>query len=101
MKRPSQADRLLKLLSDGQEHSTDEIQRLVYGADHLGTARIASRVDDLRARGYDIPKAYKKDRHSTIYWYQMKLEGKAAPQKKFIPQFVIVNGVRRVRMVEA
>lgn len=99
MKRISQSERLRRLLSDGKPHSTPEIQQVVYGANHLGTARIASRVTDLRDQGFSIT-SWKDRENPTIWFYQMSLTGKAAPKKKFVPQFVIVDGVRRVRMVE-
>lgn len=100
MKKLSQTDRLHKLLSDGKEHRTDEIQQVVYGANHLGTARIASRIDDLRAKGYDIPKARRDENHPTLFWYRMNLTGPAAPKRKLVPMIVERDGIRFVRMVE-
>jgi len=70
----SQTQKLLELLKDGKRHSTREIQIYVYGADHLGSARIAARADDLRKRGYNIPEAERDQVNSTIYWYQMIIE---------------------------
>lgn len=96
-KRKSQADRLLELLSDGKPHNTDEIQTVVYGANHLGTARIASRVNDLRNRGYEIPEAVQDKVRPTLYWYQLGNPPK--PRVKLVPQYVTVNGVEMVRMV--
>lgn len=46
----TQAERLLQLLSDGRQHRTDEIMRVVYGSEHLGIARISARVWDLNDR---------------------------------------------------
>ncbi len=84
MKRPSQADRLLKLLSDGKEHRTDEIQQVVYGANHLGTARIASRADDLRKRGYDIPLARADRDIPSLSWYHINLTEAQKPKPKLV-----------------
>ena len=50
----SQKAKLLKLLQDGEFHATPEIQEVVYGASHLGCARIAARADDLRRDGHII-----------------------------------------------
>jgi hypothetical protein len=50
----SQKARLLRLLSDGEWHSTPGIQEVVYGGSHLGCSRIAARADDLRHDGYII-----------------------------------------------
>lgn len=50
----SQKDRLLTLLADYNWHSTPSIQIAVYGANHLGIARVAARVNDLKNDGHDI-----------------------------------------------
>lgn len=66
--KTTQKERLLALLSDGEWHTTPEIQTKVYGADHLGVARIASRVTNLRNDGYKIEgKYYKK----SIWMYRL------------------------------
>lgn len=64
----TQKDRLLNLLSDGNYHDTPEIQAVVYGANHLGVARIASRINDLRNDGYLIETKHKD---GTIYCYRL------------------------------
>lgn len=97
--KTSQAERLRILLADGEEHRTDEIQQVVYGANHLGTARIASRIDDLRAKGYDIPNARRDANHPTLFWYRMNLTGKAAPKPKPRVEYVNIDGVMHARMV--
>jgi len=38
--RLSQVDRLYNLLSDGLEHRTDEILKVVYGNEHKGLANV-------------------------------------------------------------
>lgn len=54
-KGKSQKARMLEFLSDGQWHSTIEIQNAVYGANHLGSAAIPSRISELRNKdGYTI-----------------------------------------------
>jgi hypothetical protein len=50
----SQKDRLLTMLADYRWHTTPEIQVAVYGANHLGVARIGARVQDLRDDGHTI-----------------------------------------------
>lgn len=50
----SQKQRLLTLLSDYEWHTTPQIQIAVYGANHLGIARVAARCNDLKNDGYDI-----------------------------------------------
>lgn len=50
MKGGSQGVRLLEFLKDKELHGTDEIQSNVYGMAHLGAARVAARIYDLRKR---------------------------------------------------
>lgn len=69
----SQKERLLDLLSDGEWHTTVEIQRQVYGVSHGGICRIASRANDLRKEGYKI--ACEKDT-GTVWRYRL-LAGKS------------------------
>ena len=68
------------LLLDGYPHRTDEIMRVVYGADHLGVARIASRIADLKNRGH-VLVGWKDEERPSLYWYQIT---KAAPEKSFV-----------------
>jgi hypothetical protein len=96
MKRETQTSKLLKLLSDGYEHSTQEIQLVCYGADHLGTARIASRVDDLRRKGHEIPRARLDKDDPTMAWYRMVLKPRVVVD--YVP--VEVGGVRMMRRIE-
>lgn len=97
MKKPSQANRLLKLLSDGKPHSTAEIQEVVYGRNHLGNCRIGARVADLKARGYEIPDAVRDRENPTLFWYQMSLTGPAKPKPRI--EWVEVNGVMCARAI--
>lgn len=46
----SQTDRLIALLDDFRWHDTPEILAVVYGAEHLGIARISARVLDAKKR---------------------------------------------------
>lgn len=50
----SQKQKLLTLLSDYEWHTTPQIQIAVYGANHLGIARVAARINDLKQDGHDI-----------------------------------------------
>lgn len=50
----SQKQKLLTFLSDHEWKTTPQIQVAVYGANHLGVARIAPRILDLKNDGYDI-----------------------------------------------
>src|SRR3990167_6967274 len=74
----SQTEKLLNLLSDGQEHRTDEILEKCYGADHLGIARIGARVDDLKRNGCII-EGRRGPAHRTLYFYRLV---KIAPEQK-------------------
>ena len=76
----SQSNRLEAMLLDGYPHRTDEIMRVVYGADHLGIARIASRITDLKDRGHVIV-GWKDEERPSLYWYQIT---KAAPEKSLV-----------------
>lgn len=69
--KPSQADKIFNLLLDGQLHTTQEIQIKCYGADHLGSAAITSRISEIRVTHpeYDIPSA--KKYKGGIFSYQM------------------------------
>jgi hypothetical protein len=68
----NQADLILDLLSDGNSHSTNEIQEKVYGREHLGYANIHARITDLRERGINIPRAERDDNIKTLYWYHIE-----------------------------
>ena len=99
MKKPSQADRLLQLLSDGQPHSTPEIQLVVYGGSHLGTARIASRVTDLRERGRTID-SWPDPENKTVWHYQLKDAPSPKPVLKW-ESVTLPDGTRAMRQVAA
>jgi len=92
MKKPSQADRLRQLLSDGQPHSTVEILERVYGTGHSGIARIGARIKDLRDRGCEI-EGWKDRQNPTIFIYQMAVKPKPRVE------YVDVGGVMHARMV--
>ena len=64
----SQSTRLLKLLLDGNPHSTVEIMHSVYGGEHLGLSRVGARIYDLREKGYSI-RGWKDRLKPTVYWY--------------------------------
>lgn len=90
MKRLSQADRLLNLLKDGKEHGTPEIQIAVYGANHLGSARIAARAHDLRKRGYTIHTR----EEGTICYYRLEVKPRARVE------YVNIDGIMHARVME-
>jgi hypothetical protein len=73
MKKQSQTTRLLELLSDGKDHSTIDIMEKVYGAGHLGLARVGSRICDLRQSGHEIV-GWKDKTNPSIYWYRMVIK---------------------------
>ncbi len=73
----SQKARLYNLLVDGEWHATDEIQKVVYGKDHLGVARIAARIHDLKKDGYRIESVTMA---GTLWQYKM-ITGFASPAK--------------------
>ena len=66
----SQKERLKLLLSDGLWHDTPEIQNAVYGKNHLGVARIAARIKDLKDEGCIIEC---KNVENKIWAYKMTL----------------------------
>jgi hypothetical protein len=70
-KGEGQAERLYKLLQDKKAHRTDEILQEIYGASHLGIARISARIYDVKQR-YNVAIACKKDKHNpTLVWYEL------------------------------
>lgn len=95
-RKPSQADRLLALLLDGEPHNTVEILEKVYGGEHLGIARIASRVNDLRHRGHEI-FSWRDRENSTVWVYQLKNAPKPPPKLEW--KEVMINGVPHMRQV--
>ena len=94
MRKPSQADRILKLLSDGKPYSTIEIMERVYGGSHLGIARIGARVHDLRGKGHEID-GWKDKENPAIFWYQLKVKPKPRVE------YVQVEGVIHARVVQS
>lgn len=88
----SQAEKLRRLLSDGQAHSTVDIMEKVYGGSHLGIARVASRIHDLRSKGHEI-EGWKDTNNPAIYWYQMKVKPK--PRMEYVER----DGVVYARVV--
>lgn len=67
----SQTQKLYELLKDGKPHITSEIQRVVYGSEHLGLVRAGARIWDIkREYGVEI-KGWKDESIPSLYWYQM------------------------------
>jgi len=73
----TQKERLLSLLKDEKWHDTIEINRLVYGGEHLTQSRIAARINDLKNDGYDFEPARRK--YGKVFEYRLlgKTEGEA------------------------
>ena len=68
----NQTEKLYELLKDNKPHRTNEILEFVYGHNHLGIARIASRIHDLKKfAGVEI-KGWKDKDNRALYWYQIK-----------------------------
>jgi hypothetical protein len=93
MKKPSQAERLRILLSDGKPHSTPEILDRVYGVGHSGIARIGARIADLKEKGCVIG-GWRDEDNPTVYWYQMK----ARPKPRV--EYVEIGGVMHARVIQ-
>lgn len=74
MKKLSQKIRLYQLLSDGKPHRTDEILEKVYGASHLGVARIASRIHDLRKQENLDIISYREPQKPSLWVYQLIID---------------------------
>ena len=69
--KKTQCEKLLMLLSDNKPHSTVEIMRRVYGGMHLGLARPAARVYDLKKK-YNVEITCKRHpKIKSIYYYTM------------------------------
>lgn len=66
----TQKERLLSLLKDGKWHDTIEINRLVYGGEHLTQSRIAARINDLKNDGYDFEPARRK--YGKVFEYRLR-----------------------------
>ena len=69
--KTSQVDRLYNLLSDGRPHSTVEILEEVYGGDHLGLARVAARIYDVKKKYHVNIKCWSDSERRTMSWYQI------------------------------
>lgn len=68
----SQKQRLLTFLSDNEWKTTPQIQVAVYGANHLGVARIAPRILDLKNDGHKIES---RKVTQSIWEYRLVEEG--------------------------
>lgn len=98
--KTSQNKRLYELLSDGEAHSTTEIQEKVYGSDHLGLARVGARVNDLKNGKWSGKTmceidGFDDENNQSVYWYQMigvkKEPAPVVPQKKVYPNGQLFN----------
>lgn len=69
----SQVEKLSAALEDGRPHRSDELVAAVYGSAHLGLARLAARIHDLKARlpqGQTI-NSWRDREIETLWWYQI------------------------------
>ena len=69
----TQKERLKAVLDDGKPHRTDELLERVYGAAHLGIARLGARVYEVRE---SLPstkqiRAWKDKVTPSLTWYQL------------------------------
>lgn len=67
----SQVESLYALLSDYEPHSTREIQKSVYGADHLGRANIPARILDIKRKYRVQIESWPDAKQKTIWYYRM------------------------------
>lgn len=94
MKKPTQNEKLLELLSDGKPHSAIEIQEVVYGAEHAGSAAIPSRISDLRQLGHVIEAKPGKVNKSVWWWKLTKKAGESeGPSYRIEHRVIIKDGM--------
>lgn len=67
----SQLDRLYDCLYDGLPHRSDALLNDVYGSEHLGLARLAARVYDLKKRMNVQIKSWADPEHPSLTYYQL------------------------------
>lgn len=87
-KRITQRDRVRKWLEDNGSITNVEAVR------DLRVYRLSERIRELEGHGLVITGEW-ADKSTGLYRYILA----SGPKKKFVPQFVLVNGVRKVRMV--
>lgn len=78
-------EKIFNLLSDGHEHSTEEIKHAVYGRKHKGIQRISARIFDLKKSPFYHAKIYKARRDEkvfSLFWYRMKVKKMTVFNKK-------------------
>ena len=66
----TQKERLLAALADKEWHTTLDLFEKVYGAQHLGSSRLAARIQDLRDDGYKIDSRKNK---GAIWEYKLSV----------------------------
>lgn len=67
----SQIEKLYDELYDGQPHRSDELLKNVYGSEHLGIARLAARIYDLKKRMDVTIRSWPDPEHASLTWYQL------------------------------
>lgn len=85
----SQTEKLYSLLSDNNAHRTDEILREVYGGDHLGLARLAARIYDVKKKYGVTIEGWKDDVNPALYWYQISVTTNVfkEPDKELVEKY--------------
>lgn len=87
----SQNDLLYQLLSDFDPHRTDEIMMVVYGGDHLGLARVAARIYDIKKKYKVEIKSRKDENNPALTWYQMiRPDQMSAPDPELMRRYPIL-----------
>jgi hypothetical protein len=92
MAKPTQRDRVRKWLeTHGSMTNVDAVQNHIF--------RLSERIRELQSEGMKITGEWVKVDGKRTGTFKYTLDG--GPKKRFVPQIVIVNGERKVRMVEA
>lgn len=96
----SQREKLKEFLADGKPHTSIQILAAVYGGEHKGIARIASRINELRDEGCIIESGRGK-LNKSIWYYQWKnAPGRTPEPKKMVGvEYVIRDGVRYAKPI--
>lgn len=67
----TQTEKLFHLLRDQKPYRTDKILSQVYGSEHLGIARIAARIYDMKQQYNVEVDCWKDKKTKTLFWYQI------------------------------
>jgi hypothetical protein len=92
----SQTTRLYDLLSDGNPHSTNEIQLVIYGREHLGYANIHGRITDIRKKYGLRVINFKDDEVKSLSYYQIVNDDKVELREEYKNSILVkrsANGI--------